>query len=87
MQKSGTLGTARMPEQGIILTFSMDWGPNFGWNTFLKFENPSMGSKFRQIKRFLPKIPILAKKLSFLDQNLYFLAKMLCFWTKNFGNV
>ena len=43
--KSRTFGTPGMLEQGLILTFYMDWGKNFGWNTFLKFENPFTGSK------------------------------------------
>ena len=53
MIKSGTLGTPGTPGQGLIMTSEMDWGPNFGWNTFLKFENPSSGSKVKTITSFL----------------------------------
>ena len=46
---------SRIAGSGPFLTFSMDWGPNIGWNTFLKFENPSTGSKVRQLQIFFTK--------------------------------
>jgi hypothetical protein len=52
MIKSGSIGSLGLVGSGHFLTFLMDWGPNFEWNTFLKFENPSTGSKFRQFLSF-----------------------------------
>ena len=76
MIKSGSVGSVRSPDQGLFLTFLMDLGPSFGWNTFLKFENPSTGSKVRLFQTFL------AKNFNFWPKNLSFLVKTCIFWLK-----
>ena len=69
MIKSRSVGSVGLPDQGLIWTFLMDWWQNFGWNTLLKFENLSNGSKVIQFQTFLAKN--------------YFFGQILCyFWTE-----
>ena len=82
MLKSGTLGTAGTLGTGHFLTFKMDWGPNFGWNTFLKFENPSTSSKVRHFQSFrsknldfYPKNTSVGQKTQFFASKFLFLAQ------------
>ena len=87
MIKSGSIGSLGLVGSGHFLTFLMDWGPNFEWNTFLKFENPSTGSKVRDFQSFLSKTSNFGQKIASFDKKTQFFGPKFKFLAKKMFGV
>ena len=68
----------------------MDWARNSDQFTFLKFENPSTGSKVRSHQSwvlFVQKSKFLADSIIKNKSNIVVLAENFDFWPKNLGSM
>ena len=64
--KSGSLGSPGLPDQGLPVAFLMDWGQNLGWNISLKFENASTALQVRYFwSCYAQKLVLFGKKCKF----------------------